>query len=139
MPGSFEALPLLFAQAAAGGAGAAGAAGAAANQSPSLLTFLPYVVIIGLWFYLLLIRPQQKQEKQRKSMIEMLKKNDKVLTSAGIYGTVLSVDSDDDRVVLRIDDDKGVKVAFSKSSIVRVFDAAADKEKTKAPETTRGS
>ena len=56
-------------------------------------------------------------------MIDALKKNDKVLTTAGIYGTVVSVDAEHDRVVLRVDDDRGVKVAFTKASIVRVLDA----------------
>jgi preprotein translocase subunit YajC len=65
-------------------------------------------------------------------MLTALKRNDRVLTGAGIYGTVVSVDENADRVVLRIDDDRGVKVAFSKASIVRVLDAdkgAGAKEK----------
>ena len=45
-------------------------------------------------------------------MIEALKKNDKVLTAGGIYGTVVSVDPARDRVVLRVDDDKGVKLTI---------------------------
>ena len=60
-------------------------------------------------------------------MIDALKKNDKVLTSAGIYATVVSVDNDHDRVVLRVDDEKGVKVSFSKSSVVRVLEATSEK------------
>ena len=69
-------------------------------------------------------------------MMSALKKNDKVLTSAGIYGTVVSVDDDSDRVVLRIDDDRNVKVAFSRVSVVRVFDGSEKgKEKEKASET----
>jgi preprotein translocase subunit YajC len=123
-----DALPLIFAQ------NPAPAAGAGAGTSQGLITFLPYVAIIGLWFYLLLIRPQQKQEKQRREMINALKKNDKVLTSAGIYGTVVSVDEMDDRVLLRIDDDRGVRVAFSKASIVRIFDGASEKSRDKSTE-----
>jgi len=48
MPGLFDALPLLFAQEGAP------APAAGAGQTPGLITFLPYVAIIGLWFYLLL-------------------------------------------------------------------------------------
>src|SRR3954462_11103431 len=112
----FDALPLVFAQ------NAPPAGGAGAGTSPGLVTFLPYVLIIGLWFYLLLIRPQEKQEKQRRLVMDALKKNDKILTSAGIYGTVVSVDTDTDRVVVRVDDDRGVKLTFSRASIARVFD-----------------
>ena len=127
MPGLFDALPVLFAQNAA----PAPAAGAGAGGSPALITFLPYVAIIGLWFYLLLIRPQQQQEKKRKEMMNALKKNDKVLTSAGIYGTVVSVDEKEDRVLVRVDDDRGVRLAFSKASIVRIFDGSGDKSNEK--------
>ena len=101
------------------------AAPAAAPESS-----LPTIIILGpifLLFYLLLIRPQQRQEKKRRSLVDSLKKNDKVLTSAGIYGTVVSVEADQDKVVLRVDDDKGVKFTFSKASIVRVIDAKPEK------------
>lgn len=120
MPGQFAQIPLLFAQnPAPGGAGSGGA---------GLLNFLPYLALIGVWFYFLLIRPQQKQERERRSMIDSLKKNDKVLTTAGMYGTVVSVDKDQDKVVIRIDDDRGVRAVFSKSGILRVLDVA-DAEK----------
>ena len=52
-------------------------------------------------------------------MIDALKKNDKVVTAGGIYGTVVSVDPAGDKLVLRIDDDKGVKLTMSRSSVMR--------------------
>jgi preprotein translocase subunit YajC len=91
---------------------------------------LPTIIVLGpifLLFYLLLVRPQQQAEKKRKSLVESLKKNDRVFTSAGIYGTVVSVESDQDKVVLRVDDDKGVRMTFSKASILRVVDAKPEK------------
>jgi preprotein translocase subunit YajC len=124
MPGPLAALPVVFAQ----GQGAPGGG----TPGAGLWQFLPYIVIIGLWFYLLLIRPQQKQERERRQMLEALKKNDRVLTTAGIYGTVVSVDGEADRVVLRIGEDQGVRVAFTKGSIVRIMDASTDKDKEKA-------
>lgn len=132
MPDQFASLPFLWAQ----NAGAAGGGGGG-NAAGAIWTFLPYVAIIGLWFYLLLIRPQQKQERLRKEMMESLKKNDRVVTAAGIYGTVVSVDDGQDRVVLRVDDDKGTRIAFTRASVVRVLDGAAEKgkEKEKASET----
>ena len=47
---------------------------------------------IPVMFYLIMVRPQQQQERKRREMIDALKKNDKVLTAGGIYGTVISVD-----------------------------------------------
>jgi preprotein translocase subunit YajC len=132
MLGSIASLtaPLLFAQNAAGGGGG--------NQGSALLTFLPTIAIIIFWFYLFMVLPQRKQEKQRREMLSALKKNDKVVTAAGIYGTVVSVDDTEDRVLLRVDDDRGTRVAFTKASIVRVLNGKDVKEssaKDKAAET----
>jgi preprotein translocase subunit YajC len=119
MPGLLDAILPIFAQAAP----------AAPQGEPSLLTnLLPVLPIIPL-FYFMFIRPNMQQEKKRKQMLTALKKNDRVLTSAGIYGTVVSIDTEGDRVVLRIDDDRGVKVAFSRGSVVKVLETSADKEK----------
>ena len=75
----------------------------------------------------MIIRPQKNQDRKRRAMIDAMKKNDKVLTNGGIYGTVISVDASQDRVVLRIDDEKGVKVTFTKSGVARVIEATPDK------------
>ncbi len=123
MPGLLDSLPILFAQNA--GAPAAGGGSAA----PALLTFLPYIAIAVLWFYLLIIRPQQRTDRERKTLLNAVKKNDRILTSSGIYGTVVSVDPDSDKVIVRIDDDKGVRATFSKGAIVRIFDGS-EKEKS---------
>jgi preprotein translocase subunit YajC len=116
MPGPFAENALLFAQAAA--PAAAPKAQGDGGILPTLIMFAPAILL----FYLLMIRPQQQQEKKRRSMIDALKKNDKVLTQAGIYGTVVSVSNENNKVVLRVgvDDDKGVRVEFSKASIVHV-------------------
>jgi preprotein translocase subunit YajC len=117
MPDWFAPIPLLFAQ----NAPAAGAA------SPSVWTSLLPLLPIPILFYFLMIRPQQQQERKRREMIDALKKNDKVLTAAGIYGTVVAIDHDHDRVVLRVDDDRGVKLTFSKSSVARVLELSPEK------------
>ena len=118
MPGLLSAMFSIFAQAAP-------AAGKPEVQNP-LLQYLP-LLPIPVVFYFMLIRPQQQQEKQRRQMINKLKKNDKVLTSAGMYGTVISVDEESDRVQLRLDDDGKVKVTFTKASVVRVVSEAPGK------------
>jgi preprotein translocase subunit YajC len=111
MSGLFSQLPLLFAQEGASS------------------TWLPYIYLLPIpfLFYFMIIRPQQQQERKRRAMIDALKKNDKVLTTGGIYGTVVSVDTGQDRVIVRVDDEKGVKLAFTKSSVARVLEATSDK------------
>lgn len=75
-------------------------------------------IMIGvmiLIFYFLLIRPNQKKEKERKAMIDNLQKGDKVLTSGGIYGVVVNVKNEEGIVVLKIAE--GAKVEFAKAAI----------------------
>lgn len=98
-----------------------------------MLPLLP----IPILFYFLMIRPQQQQERKRKGMINAMQRNDKVVTAGGLYGTIVGFNTEDDTVTLRIDDDRGVKVVFSKSSIVRVIDSIAEKEKEKKGETAK--
>ncbi len=111
MPGLFFGLPILFAQAAPG------AGKPEPNPYFQYLPLLPIPII----FYFLLIRPQQKQEKKRRDLMDQLGKGDKVVTAAGMYGTVLSVDKEGDRVVLRLDDEGKVKITFTRASIIRIL------------------
>ena len=74
------------------------------------------IALIFVIFYFLLIRPQQKKQKQHQNMLEAIKKGDRVVTSGGVYGTVIGVK--DNIVVLKIADD--VKVEFAKSAIASI-------------------
>ncbi|MBX6316157.1 MAG: preprotein translocase subunit YajC [Isosphaeraceae bacterium] len=125
MPGLIAEIPLLFAQ------NQAPARGGDGGLFATLLMFLPVILL----FYFIMIRPQQIQERKRREMIDALKKNDRVLTQAGIYGTVVSVNPDTGRIVLRVDDERGVKLEFNKASVIQVVDAAEKKDKERAAET----
>ncbi|MBM3244421.1 MAG: preprotein translocase subunit YajC [Candidatus Omnitrophica bacterium] len=83
--------------------------GQAVNPIVNLFPLLLIFVI----FYFLLIRPQKKQEKERQKMIGSLNKNDDVVTSGGIHGTVVNVK--DKTVVIRIDEN--VKIEVEKNCI----------------------
>ncbi|TAN60605.1 preprotein translocase subunit YajC [bacterium] len=84
-----------------------------------LLQFFPLITIM-LIFYFLLIRPQQKSEKQRKEMLKNIKKNDEVVTAGGVHGVVVNVK--DKTVSLRVDDN--VKMEVDREAISRVERAA---------------
>ncbi len=65
--------------------------GAAAAQQPSLLlSSLPWIFLIAL-FYFMILRPKQKEEKRRQQLLNELKKGDKVITTTGIVGKVNKV------------------------------------------------
>ena len=80
------------------------------------------IVAMILIFYFFLIRPQKKQEKETKKMLDALKKGDKIVTIGGIYGTIFNVT--ESTVVIKVDDN--TKIEFSKTAVSRVI---ADEDK----------
>ncbi len=77
----------------------------------------PVLMMVGIFaiFYFLLIMPQQRRQKKWQAMLETIKSGDRVTTSGGIKGTVLSMK--DDVVVLRVPPDN-IKIEVARSSIV---------------------
>ncbi len=100
---------------------AAGEAGGAEVVDGGLLagplgSILPFVVIIAI-FYFLIIRPQNKRQKETEKMIAALKKGDKVITIGGIHGVISSVK--EHTVIVKVDD--GAKIEFNRSAIATVM------------------
>ncbi len=83
---------------------------------PSAFSMLLPIVGMLAIFYFLLIRPQQKRQKEVQKMIAALRKGDRVVTASGLYGTVAGLK--DDIVVVKIADN--VKVEMLKSAISAV-------------------
>ena len=81
-------------------------------QPNTIVTFLPFVVILVI-FYFLLIRPGTTRQKKLQQMIDNLKVGDKIITSSGIFGTVMSLKND--RIQVRIAEN--VKVEMSKNAV----------------------
>ena len=104
-------LTLAFAQ----DASVAGSSAPQGGPSP-LMNLLP-IVLIFVIFYFLLIKPQKKQQQEHKKMIEELKKNDEVITSGGIHGTIVNIQ--DDVVTLRVDDNTRIKIQRNSVSRLR--------------------
>ncbi|MFH1191065.1 MAG: preprotein translocase subunit YajC [Candidatus Omnitrophota bacterium] len=80
-----------------------------------LLQFFP-LVLIFIIFYFLLIRPQKQKEKEHQRMLAGIDKNDAVVTSSGIHGTVVSVK--EKTLILRVDEN--VKMEIEKNSIAYI-------------------
>ena len=87
---------------------------AQSSSDSSFLSFLPFILMVVV-IYFLMLRPQMKQQKERKTMLENLKKGDKVITSGGIYGTIAGFKGNNRIVILDID--KNVTIKISKSAI----------------------
>ena len=90
------------------------------QQSGLTQILFMYVPIIAI-FYFLIIRPQRQQQKKIKEMLANLKKNDEVITTSGIHGTVAIVK--EKTVVVRVDE--GCRIEFDRLSIASVTSTEA--------------
>ena len=89
----------------------------AAAQQPSMLaSFIP-LILIFLIFYFLLIRPQQKKQKEHKVLLDSIQRGDEILSSGGILGKVIKVDNNK----LTVEISKGVNVTIIRSTVADVI------------------
>lgn len=77
----------------------------------NVMTFLPIIVIFAA-FYFLMIRPQQKKQKQYKAMLGELKVNDKILTRGGIIGKITKI-SENELLI----ESEGTRLRISKEGV----------------------
>jgi preprotein translocase subunit YajC len=109
-----------------------------APPGPENLLSSPLVPLMGMFFlvYLFFLRPaSQRREQERLALLNNMKKNDKVITHAGIYGTIVSVAEKEDEIVVRVDDN--VRLKMVKASIMRNLtnEEAAKEAKEKGKKT----
>jgi preprotein translocase subunit YajC len=117
-------MPMLISAAYAQGTGITGIF----DNQGALIQFLPLVLIFVV-FYFLLIRPQQRKAKDHKTMLDALRRGDRVVTGGGIIGTVARVENPEE---VTVDIADGVRVRVLRSTISSVL-AKPD------PAATRGA
>ena len=78
-------------------------------------TLIMFVLIIGI-FWLMILRPQQKRQKERQKLLEALKKGDRVITAGGLHGTIAGLD---DKTVL-VQVAETVKLKFDRSAVTTI-------------------
>src|SRR4051794_26017847 len=84
---------------------------------PLTQMLIPMVAIFALFYFLIILPTRRQEKRQREDLFTKLKKNDEVLTNAGIIGVVFNIK--DDEVVLKIDDNAKLRVL--KSTLVRII------------------
>jgi preprotein translocase subunit YajC len=93
-------------------------------QTPSLFSALvPFILVFGI-FYLLIIMPQRKKQKKHMAMIEQLKPGDRLITTGGIFGTVMGVQKD--RIELKIA--ANTKIDITRSAVGAILGQAEGAE-----------
>lgn len=103
---------------------------AQAPEGGSPWGMIPAFLVIGVLFYLMLIRPQRREQQQRQAMIEAIKKNDRVVTVGGIYGVVTNVRKELDQVYLNVDEKTNTVIRVTMGSIARVLRDEQTTDKT---------
>ena len=89
-----------------------------ANTTESLLaTFLP-MILLFVFMYFIMIRPQQKEEKKKALMLNELAVGDTVLTTSGFYGTI--IDIADDTVIVEFGNNRNCRIPMQKAAVAMV-------------------
>jgi preprotein translocase subunit YajC len=101
--------------------------GGEAPGGGGLASWLPMMLVMFAIVYFLMIRPEQKKQKDRRAMMESIKKGDKVLSLAGIYGTVTNVKGS--TIMVKIADNTTVEMTKAAVSSVVTKENSADQQK----------
>lgn len=94
-----------------------------AGAGGGLAAFVPLILMFAV-FYFLLIRPQQKKQKQHREMIANIKRGDRVITNGGIYGTVAGLS--EHTIILKIADQ--VKIEITRNAVAGVVAQSTGEE-----------
>ena len=90
---------------------------------------MPFLVI-GMLFYLLMIRPERKKRKEMDSLLDSLNKDDQIVTMGGIWGVVMNASKGSEFITIRVDEGNGTKLRILRSAVSRVVsDSKTDKPK----------
>ena len=100
-----------------------------AEQQPGGLLGSPIIMMVLIFgvMWLFFIRPQSKERKKMEEMRKALKKGDKIITTAGIIGTITSIEDNSNIITVRTG--STTFIDFDKSAIVRVMNAEAEEKK----------
>ena len=88
------------------------------GSTPNPLVQVVPLVLIFIVFYFFMIRPQQKKQKDRESLLDNIKRGDKIVTIGGIHGTVAGIETDKKTVLVQVADN--VKLKFERSAIANI-------------------
>lgn len=83
--------------------------------------FLLSLVVIMFLYMFIMQRPAMKREQEaRETMLKNLKKNDRIVTSGGIYGVVTNVQLDADEITIRVDETTNTKIKITRAAVQRI-------------------
>ncbi len=92
--------------------------GAEAAPAASMISMVLSFVVLGVFFYFVIIRPQKKEQKRMSAMLSTLEIGDCILTNSGFYGVV--IDITDDTVIVEFGNNKNCRIPMTKNAIAQV-------------------
>ncbi len=90
------------------------------SSTTGILTMVLYVVAIGAFIYLIMIRPQKKEQNRITQMLSTLEVGDSVLTTSGFYGVVIDVSDEDDTIIVEFGSNKNCRIPMKKEAIAQI-------------------
>ena len=88
------------------------------STTGSAITMIVWIVVLLVFMYFFMIRPQQKETKNKNAMMASLAVGDTILTSSGFYGVV--IDIQEDTVIVEFGSNKNCRIPMQKAAIVQV-------------------
>ena len=107
----------------------------APNMGQTIYQFAPIIGIVII-AYFLFWRPLKKQEADRAALLSKMKKNDEILTTGGIYATIVEIGDKEDKIIVKISDN--VRVKITKAAIARNITNEEEAAKAKQPVAKEG-
>ena len=96
----------------------------AQNTGGSGLVLLLYVVVIFVFMYFVMIRPQRKEQKRMDALLSSMAIGDSVMTTSGFYGVIIDIDDEDQTVVVEFGSNKNCRIIMNKTAIAQVEKAS---------------
>ena len=95
---------------------------AATPASPfSGMGILPFIAIIGMVFYFMVLRPENRKRAEQDRVRNDLKKNDRIVTIGGIHGTVVNAPADGDEITIKLDENSPTRMRITRAAVQTVI------------------
>lgn len=82
---------------------------------------LPFIVIIGMVFYFMVLRPENRKRSEQDRVRNELKKNDRIVTIGGIHGTVVNAPADGDEITIKLDENSPTRMRITRAAVQTVI------------------
>ena len=93
-------------------------ASSSAGKGAGMMSVLIYMVVLGVFFYFVMLKPQRKQQKEHEDIVSNIAAGDSILTTSGFYGVIIDVM--DEIVIVEFGNNKNCRIPMRKDNIVEV-------------------